>query len=329
MGALLALPELLSAFAVAGGEAVEISGGLGALLAGGGLEALEGLEAAAAVAGLEGIGATEEALYLLGAVPAAVQQATLLQAGLSSLIGTAVLYSHQTGHQLLQTQRHSGRFGPEAMALQLWLPQFPGDFGIERLPEWLYAAAREAPEVLANLLRDIATGIWRSYYNTGRALIRRSAAEQLAAALNFLRSRFYQEVRPLLERAQEDPVGQIVDVLNFAREFGRDREAAMLIQGRPIFDLYGNRDLVVWDANNLPIEGYSDQASGFHEGGRWITLPGAGTAGENTLPQWMLYVLGELEKEISFLTRNKYVLQKEGESKWNRDTGNSNKKRRR
>lgn len=330
MGALLAIPEILAAWDVAGLEAIELSGGLGSLIAGGGLEALENLQTAALLSGLGGLEPTAEAIYLLGAVPAAVQQAQAVQAGLSLafLLSSTVLLSHQPGQHVLHPHRLSGRLGPEAMALQLWLPQLPVDIGIDRIPEWLYAAAQELPEVLASILRDIARGIWRSYYNTGRALIRSTAREQLESALSMIRRRFQQDIRPILDRAQEDPVGHIIDVFNLVRDFGREREWRQLAEGRPIFDLYGDRDVIVWDANSIP-DGYNDQDSGMYFGGRWLSFPGPGAAGEHALPQWILLVLEELQKEVSFLTRKKYVLQKEGQSKRGGKASNPPQKRRR
>ena len=330
MGALLALPEILAAWAVAGGEALEISGGLGALLGGQGLEAFEALGAAAAAAGLE-LEYTPEALYLLGAVPAAVQDAAFIQTGLStaSLLGTGVYYSYQTGHPVQQTHGHSGRVGPDAMALQLWLPQLPADLGIERIPEWLYNAARDAPEILAGIIRDLARGLWRSYYFTGRAIIQRTAGEQLQAALQYLRRQLYRELRPLLDRVNQDPVGQIVDVLQAVRDFGREREQAQIAAGQPIFDFWANREATIWDTNNLPVQGYNDQGSGYHDGGRWINMPGAGPSGDYRVPQWLLYVLEEMEKEVSYLTRPRHVLQKEGKSKWSGKAAHSSQTRRR
>lgn len=130
MGILFSLPEIIAAAAVGGGEALEIAGGLGALVSGEGLATLEALQSAAALSSeaTAALAVSNEAAIVLSTVPELSQTLFGAQLLLSSVAGVGgVIYSNYNPGELYKAPEGPGGLGPRVgnttMALQLWLPQ--------------------------------------------------------------------------------------------------------------------------------------------------------------------------------------------------------------
>ncbi|DAZ92362.1 TPA_asm: VP3 [Steenbok polyomavirus] len=178
------------------------------------------------------------------------------------------------------------------MALQLWFPQTGlwENFGVS-LPDWWNSLLSQLPDPW-NILQDIARGIWTSYYRTGQELIRRQLGSQIRGFVDNIQQQLLATGRAIVARSP-DPVTGLVNVWNWATEHQRQWESQALLEGTPLF----GRE-VQWDSTNLPIDGGNNQRDGWHFGGLWITMPGS-SMGAYTVPQWMLYVLEEVEKDLT------------------------------
>nr|WOR08344.1 VP3 [Human polyomavirus 16] len=205
------------------------------------------------------------------------------------------------------------------MALQLWLPQAWSWGGAGRgLPDWLINLLREVPSP-TEILSDIVTGIWTSYYRAGREIVQRTASRELGALLGRIRQTVISGAERALEAAP-DPVQGLVNLVNYAVNYNRQWETRALLEGRPLFESTG---VVNYDMQNLPVNGYNDQRGGFHDEGLWVSFSGEqGSTGQYCIPQWLLFVLEELDKEI----KEDALSQKR---KWTSSkTSQNNKKRR-
>nr|ADE45442.1 VP2 [Human polyomavirus 6] len=326
MGILFSLPEIIAAAAVGGGEALEIAGGLGALVSGEGLATLEALQSAAALSSeaTAALAVSNEAAIVLSTVPELSQTLFGAQLLLSSVAGVGgVIYSNYNPGELYKAPEGPGGLGPRVgnttMALQLWLPQVWSWGGAGRgLPDWLINMLREVPSP-TEILSDIVRGIWTSYYRAGREIIQRTASRELGALLSRVRETVIHGAERALEAAP-DPVQGLVNLVNYAVNYNRQWETRALLEGRPLFEGNG---VVNYDMQNLPVNGNNDQRGGFHDEGLWVSFSAEqGNTSQYCIPQWLLFVLEELDKEI----KEDALSQKR---KWtNSKASQSNKKRR-
>lgn len=329
MGILLSIPEIIAATAIGGGEALEIAGSVGALVSGEGLATLEALQGAAALSteATAALAVSNEAAIVLSTIPELSQTLFGVQTLLSSVAGVGgVVYNLNPG-ELYQAPEGPGGLGPRigstTMALQLWLPQaWPWGGAAGGVPDWLLEVLREVPTP-SEILYNIARGIWTSYYRTGRELIQRTATRELASLLSRLRQNIINGANRAIEMAP-DPVQGLLNLINQAIAYNRDWETRALLEGRPLFEPGG---VVMYDTQNLPLSGNNDQRGGFHDEGTWVSFQGEeGNTPQYTIPQWMLFVLEELQKEVN--KENKHALSKK--RKWtSTETSQSDKKRRR
>ncbi|WAA14053.1 VP3 [Lyfec polyomavirus MAF12] len=201
------------------------------------------------------------------------------------------------------------------MALQLWFPNTGlwQNYGVS-LPDWWSSLLSQLPDPYT-VLQDIARGIWTSYYRSGQELIRRAIGDQVRGFVGTVQEGLLQTGRALVERTP-DPVTGLVNVWNWATEHQRQWETQAMLEGQPIF----GRE-TQWDSQNLPIDGGNNERDGWHFGGQWVTMRGS-SLGAYTVPQWMLYVLEEVEKD---LTQNGNVRSRKRKS----DSTKTSKKRRR
>lgn len=326
MGILFSLPEIIAAAAVGGGEALEIAGGLGALVSGEGLATLEALQSAAALSSeaTAALAVSNEAAIVLSTVPELSQTLIGAQLLLSSVSGVGgVIYSNYNTGELYKATEGPGGLGPRVgnttMALQLWLPQAWSWGGAGRgLPDWLINLLREVPSP-TEILSDIVTGIWTSYYRAGREIVQRTASRELGALLGRIRQTVMSGAERALEAAP-DPVQGLVNLVNYAVNYNRQWETRALLEGRPLFESSG---VVNYDMQNLPVNGNNDQRGGFHDEGLWVSFSGEqGNTGQYCIPQWLLFVLEELDKEI----KEDALSQKR---KWTSSKASQNNKKRR
>lgn len=298
MGILFSIPEIIAAASIGGAEAVEIAGGIGAILTGEGLSALEALQASAFLTGeTAALGVGEEASFLLAAAPELTQTLLAVQGALSALTAVGgTVYTANPGELLYKAVEGPGGLGPRVatapMALQLWLPQaWPWGGQGGGIPDWLLDLLREVPPP-QEIIRNILQGIWTSYYRTGREIVQRRLATEISSILTNVRQRMIEGLVNVAENPP-DPVQGLFRLINFAIEHQREWEVQAIAQGRPLFG-----GLVI-DSSNLPVQGYNNMRGGFHSEGMWVSWAGQqGNTDQYNLPSWILFVLEELEKEV-------------------------------
>lgn len=329
MGILFSIPEIIAAASIGGGEALEIAGSIGALVSGEGLATLEALQSAAALSteATAALALSNEAAIVLSTVPELSQTLFGVQTLLSSVAGVGGIVYNLNPGELYQAPEGPGGLGPRVgnttMALQLWLPQaWPWGGAGGGVPDWLLDLLREVPTP-AEILTNIARGIWTSYYRAGREIIQRTASRELAGLLSRLRLNILEGANRALEMTP-DPVQGLINLVNQAINYNREWETRALLEGRPLFEPGG---IVVYDSQNVPVSGNNDQRGGFHDEGVWVSFQGEqGNTSQYSIPQWMLFVLEELQKEVNKVNKN--VLYKK--RKWTpSEAPQSHKKRRR
>lgn len=187
--------------------------------------------------------------------------------------------------------------------------------GIPGVPDWVLQLLPDLPS-LSDVVYHIANGIWTSYYHTGRAVIQRGLSEEFQRLLYDAAEGARQAVASVVDFT--DPVRGIINKIEYLRDFGRSRENQMLLEGRPlnigrtaertqqIYDYVKNKieqtlsttSDILYDVGQLPVDGYNALSSGVLHFGQWIEMPGpTGETGEYVIPDWVLYVLSELEHD--------------------------------
>lgn len=322
MGILLSLPEIIAAAEVGWAEAVAIAGGEAAIFSGEGAAILESLLTAGALTGeaTTALGISDAAAITLTAFPELTKTFLTLQTTLAAAsFAGGVAYSINPGERVFKSIEGPGGLGPQLrgnMALQLWFPQTGlwQNYGVS-LPDWWSSLLSQLPDPYT-ILQDIARGIWTSYYRAGQEIVRRTVGNQIRGFVGSVQENLLQTGRAIVERAP-DPVTGLINVWNWATEHQRQWETQALLEGQPVF----GRE-TQWESQNLPVDGGNNQRDGWHWGGQWVTMPGS-NLGAYTVPQWMLYVLEEVEKDLTAHHGNMRSRKRQG------DPAKTNKKRRR
>lgn len=326
MGALLALPELIAAAVEGGAEALAIAGSEAAIASGEGAAVLEGLGAGSEVLiGGEELGVSAAAQTVLTQTPEVVNTLTAIQGGVQAgtTLAAGVVSYLQPGDLSAEAASTSGGGRPggynnpstkttqQNMALQL-LPPNQLEHGVPGIPDWILNLVPDVPS-LQDIFYRIANGILTSYYHTGRAIVQRTVSEEMQRLLDDLSRGFASTLEAI---GQSDPVSAIVEQVQNMHTYFRHREMLLLEGGDPIpvgqiasragsvassaigsaVDTIRN---VVVDVANLPSDGFNALSEGVHRLGQWIQFggPDGGTIHYST-PQWILYVLQELEREL-------------------------------
>nr|ARQ15057.1 VP2 [WU Polyomavirus] len=204
------------------------------------------------------------------------------------------------------------------------IPEYNLETGIPGVPDWVFNfIASHLPELpsLQDVFNRIAYGIWTSYYNTGRTVVNRAVSEELQRLLGDLEYGFRTALATI---GESDPVNAIVEQVRSFVSGGRERELLQIAAGQPVDISQGVsrgtatisnaveavRDATqrlsqatynfVYDASTLPRDGFNALSDGVHRLGQWISMPGAtGGTPHYAAPDWILYVLEELNSDIS------------------------------